>query len=365
LASVALLLLALFTLSACTEAPDVRFHDPDRYPERLSAWGILVRDGDAYRLGDGVEPYDLNSGLFTDHALKLRTLYLPPGSAAQYANAGPLDMPVGTIVSKTFFYPTTEGRAVAIAGWSGDPADLDARSHRLIETRLLVRQPHGWDALPYVWNGDDAYLRITGDLQPLELLVDGRTVELPYVVPGRSECAGCHATNHDSGALHPIGLKARHLNRGYAGGPGNQLTRWQARGRLAGLPDDPADIPRSADWQDASESLERRARAYLDINCGHCHNAAGAAATSGLLLDAATTDFRQLGFCKRPIAAGRGSGGHDYSIVPGRPDASILVYRMTTSDPATRMPELGRTLVHDDAVELVSQWIASLPGNCI
>ena len=135
-------------------------------------------------------------------------------------------------------------------------------------------------------------------------------------------------------------------------------------GLIAGAPQSSA-VARTTSWTDSSATLDARVRAYLDINCGHCHNAAGAAATSGLLLDAATTDFRQLGFCKRPIAAGRGSGGHQYSIVPGAPEASILVFRMTTTDPAMRMPELGRSLAHDAAVEVVSDWIASLPGDCV
>jgi uncharacterized repeat protein (TIGR03806 family) len=356
--------LLLAAMAGCSRGPEVQFHDADHYPQRLSDWGILVREGDGYRLGNGVEPYDINSALFTDHALKLRTVYLPPDQSAGYTSDGPLDLPIGSVISKTFFYPVVGGTAIAADGWSGNPADLDAKSHRVIETRLLVRQPHGWDALPYVWDGEEAYLKIAGDLQPMQVMLGENPVELPYVVPTRNECAGCHATDHGTGALQPIGLQARHLNGGYAGGPDNQLLTWQSRGTLSGLPD-LAAVPRTADWQDPELSLETRARAYLDINCGHCHNAEGAAATSGLLLDAATTDFRQLGFCKRPIAAGRGSGGHLYSIVPGEPEASILVFRMTTNDPAMRMPELGRSLVHDAAVEAVSDWIASLPGDCV
>ena len=51
--------------------------------------------------------------------------------------------------------------------------------------------------------------------------------------------------------------------------------------------------------------LEDRARAYLDVNCGHCHNPKGPADTSGLWLDAAHHDPRRLGLCKPPVAAGR------------------------------------------------------------
>jgi len=367
-AALVLTALAAIALVGCSRAPTVQFHDAANYPERLSEWGVLVRDGDGYRLGEDVRPYEINSALFTDYALKLRAVYLPPGTAAAYRPDGPLDLPVGSIISKTFFYPQAQGVAIAgNGGWSGNPADLDASAHRVVETRLLVRQEHGWDALPYVWDGDDAYLRVTGALQPMRLLLAGNEIDLPYIVPTRNECAGCHATDHDAGTLQPIGVQARHLNGEYPGNPGNpgnQLEAWQARGALTGLPL-LVDVPKTPNWEDPATPLQARARAYLDINCGHCHNAVGAAATSGLLLDTATTDLRQLGFCKRPIAAGRGSGGHNYSIAPGEPDASIMIFRMATSDPGMRMPELGRSLVHAEAVELLREWVASLPGSCV
>ena len=76
---------------------------------------------------------------------------------------------------------------------------------------------------------------------------------------------------------------------------------------------------------------------------GHCHNPRGAADTSGLFLDARETEPRRLGLCKPPIAAGRGSGGLAYSLVPGQPEASILSYRMhaTQLDPYPAMRSVG------------------------
>jgi uncharacterized repeat protein (TIGR03806 family) len=358
-----LALAVTLTVLGCSRAPAVRFHAQDAYPERLSEWGVLVRDGDSYVLGGQMVPYEINSSLFSDHALKLRAIYLPSGTAARYVDHGPLDLPVGAIIAKTFFYPVTNGVAVAAESWSGNPGELRASTHRVVETRLLVRQPAGWDALPYVWSGEDAYLRIAGALEPMRIAAGGSETDLPYFVPSRNECASCHATDHESGALQPIGAQARHMNRNYPGSETNQLTALAAAGRLTGLP--PLDgVSRTPDWRDESLEADVRARAYLDINCGHCHSATGAADTSGLMLDAATGDPRHLGICKRPVAAGRGTGGHAYAIAPGEPDASILVFRMTTTDPATRMPEIGRSLVHDAAVDVVREWIERLPGAC-
>lgn len=364
-----MLLAAAVAAAACTQPPEVRVPATEAYPQRLSEWGLLVRRGDRLVLGEGVEPYEVNTPLFSDYALKLRTYYLPPDSAMSYRPRESFEFPVGSVITKTFFYPTRGEVVQAEQRWDGDVAGLDLTSHRLVETRLLVRRADGWAALPYVWDGDDAHLALTGTVRTLQVAFaddpEGRAhTTLPYVVPARSECAGCHATDHTDGALRLIGVKASQLNRSYAPGQANQLQRWAARGDLQGLPPAGA-VPALARQDDPDATLQARARAYLDANCGHCHNPRGAADTSGLLLDHRTDGYRQLGFCKPPIAAGRGTGGRPYSIVPGRPEASILLYRMETTDPATRMPETGRALTHRQGVELIRDWIASLPGECV
>jgi hypothetical protein len=115
----------------------------------------------------------------------------------------------------------------------------------------------------------------------------------------------------------------------------------------------------------ASGTVEERARMWLDVNCSACHNSRGGAArTSGLYLDLAQADLHELGLCKPPIAAGRGSGGRSYGIVPGQPDASILVFRLESIEADVKMPELGRNLVDEQGVALIRQWIAELPGGC-
>lgn len=352
-------------LSACGGGPQVIHHPADAYPERLSAWGLIQLRRNQVVLGEDVLPYDVATPLFSDYAQKLRTVYVPGDGVMAYHGEEAFDFPVGSIITKTFFYPLLDATAQAASDWAGDPGALNTGDYRLVETRLLVKQPGGWDALPYVWEGDDAYLRITGRVLPMEVAMtdDRGTVALPYVVPARSECAACHATNHAAGDLQLIGVKARHLNHAYPGRDRTQLQAWADAGLLDGLPD--SGVPVSAHWQDRSFGIEARARAYLDSNCGHCHSPRGPAATSGLMLDIHTTAYRPLGYCKPPIAAGRGTGGRAYSIVPGRPEASILVYRMETMDPATRMPEIGRTLVHREAVDLLEDWIRSLPGECL
>ena len=68
--------------------------------------------------------------------------------------------------------------------------------------------------------------------------------------------------------------------------------------------------------------------------------------------------------CQAASRSRWGAGDRLYSIVPGQPAAAILVSRMQSAKPDVMMPELGRALVHEQGVELISQWIASLPGGC-
>ncbi|HJW45571.1 MAG TPA: SO2930 family diheme c-type cytochrome [Lysobacter sp.] len=366
-------LLTVLALAGCerTAAPAAVVFHAQGQPAKLSDWGVVMADGKRLRMNAGVEPYALNTALFSDYAHKLRTLWLPPGTKATYHADAAFDFPVGTIISKTFYYPRAAGSEDAVLRMADRPDEsrdgLDLTRMRLIETRLLVRREHGWVAMPYVWNAEqtDATLARAGEIVPLEMRAPNgsRAQQFDYQVPDENQCAGCHATDNSTRAIQPIGPRARHLNRDDPWHPGeNQLARMAKLGRLVGLP--ATDVPRNARFDDASAKIEDRARAYLDVNCGHCHSAKGPADTSGLWLDAATDDPIRLGLCKPPVAAGQGTGDHIFDIVPGKPDESILVYRMDSLDPGAMMPEVGRATVHEEGVALVRDWISAWLGNC-
>lgn len=370
LAPILALFLSLFLQGCDAPRKQVTFYQRDAVPEKLSDWHLIEVIGGELSLNAGVTPYDLNTPLFSDYAHKLRTVWMPAGASAKYGEED-FDYPVGTVLSKTFYYPQGENGAVLRTDdysndFAGEGLNLD--KVRLVETRLLVRREDGWQALPYVWNAEqtEATLEITGDVSRMQLVSEkGGAIPFTYVVPDANQCAGCHADNHTKKALHPLGPRARHLNKDYAydSGAENQLLHWQQIGYLSGLPEFSA-IPRNADYTDTSVPLEQRARAYLDINCGHCHNPAGAADTSGLMLYHSEQDLRRLGVCKPPVAAGTGSGDRMFAIVPGAPDKSILNFRVESTNPGAMMPELGRSLVHEEGTALLREWIAAMPGNC-
>jgi len=234
-----------------------------------------------------------------------------------------------------------------------------------METRLLVRRTAGWEAFPYVWNEEqtEAFLRVAGASLSVSLVDDSVTQQFTYFVPNENQCGGCHTRIHPDGGLEPLGAVAHQLNHSPPGtgpGEGTILAAMQEQGWLPPAPP-PEHIP---SWQDEALPLEDRAAAYLDMNCGHCHNPRGAADTSALLLDGFTRSARERGLCKPPVAAGGGAGDRRYGIVPGRPDESILLYRMQSVQPDEMMPELGRALVHEEGVDLINRWIASIPGDC-
>lgn len=367
--------------SASNDTPDVTqstipvFH-AEGNPERLSDWNLLRIDSGALELNERVVPYDLNSALFTDYAHKLRTVWLPEGKAASYDAVDTFDFPVGTVISKTFYYPLASGsspsdsRVLRVADNTENllNTEFDLSSVKLIETRLLIHRSDGWVALPYVWNEEqtDAVLMRTGDIKQLELVSEEHGDQsFAYVVPNANQCAGCHATNATTRIVRPIGPKARHLNKtfAYQDGSENQLISWKTQGLLKGLPDI-SETPKNAVWSDTSASLDRRARSYLDINCSHCHNRNGPADTSGLMLERDSPEGPTLGTCKLPIAAGTGTGNRKFGIVPGKPDESIFTYRMSSTNPAEMMPELGRSTAHAEGVALIESWIAEMNGSC-
>jgi len=316
-------------------------HLREPFPKRLSEWGLFTAD---FKPVAGVIPYELNTPLFSDYASKSRTIWMPAGQAARYDPVKTFQFPIGTIVSKTFSYENVA-----------------------IETRLLVNTSDGWVPLPYVWNAghSEAFLEIAPDARRIAYKhPSGDVLDVDYVIPNVNQCKNCH---ENARANQPIGLRARHLNRSYtyADGTFNQLVYWTRIGYLTGAPADSKEVPKLAVWNDpATGTLEQRARAYLDINCAHCHNPDGPGNTSGLDLRAFQNDMVALGECKTPVAAGRGSGNLRFAILPGRPEESILVHRLGSTEPKVMMPELGRSAVHREGLELIRSWIAAMKGSC-
>lgn len=339
----------------------VRVFNDSPFPEKLSEWRLFLRKGENYELNRGVIPYDLNNSLFTDYALKFRTVWLPPGTEANYQEEGTFEFPQGTILSKTFYYPSPMEKEHSLNALPNE---------NLIETRLLVKTKKGWIGLPYVWNEDksEAILEITGASKKLlRTNSQGQQITFQYHIPNMNQCKSCHMQfNGNQRLTRPIGPTAMNLNKTYPyrTGVANQLVHWQEAGYLKGAPT-PEQAPRAAIWNDHhSGTINERARAYLDINCAHCHNPSGPAKNSRLFLNIKNEVAVHLGLCKSPVAVGNAGGGLPYAIFPGKPEKSIMIYRMNSSLPEVMMPEIGRSLIHEEGVQLISDWISQMTQTC-
>jgi uncharacterized repeat protein (TIGR03806 family) len=356
------LLLATLAASAC--APRARgfasctpptggatLDDALDHLQHLEDWCMVDTDASGKLIFQPqATPYDLTTPLFSDYAEKLRTVWLPPGAQVPYQPDDTLDFPVGTIISKTFAF-AADARA-------------PDQAVTLVETRILSRSGSGWTALTYEWDGQnhEASLQVAGALHAESFIApSGEQKEARYLIPTQTQCAQCHES---AKILHPIGPKARLLNRDFTYPDGtveNQLQRWSEAGLLAGAPA-PAMAPLLPPWDDTTQTVDTRARAWLEVNCAHCHLPDALARTTGLFFLSTVTDPTQLGVCKPPVATGPASGGLQYDIVPGQPDQSILFYRISSTTPAIMMPEIGRSLADDEAVALIRQWIQEMPG---
>lgn len=349
---------------------------------RLDQYGLFDDAADPTRNArEGGTLYELNTALFSDYSSKYRFLFVPPGETATYRDrasgvTATLDFPVGTVIAKTFAFRK-------------EAADGSLIAENVVETRLLIKRRKAdgsvlWVGLPYVWTTQAgqrvAELRIEGgsaaveydylDPDPDVKGTDGSRKRYTgaaanYRVPAALNCLTCHAGDNREPGSAPIGPKARNLNRNNAAGV-NQLLAMKNAGQLSGLPEDLSSLDKLPRWNvpgstgqlpDSAQDVHLRARAYLETNCMHCHNPSGAASNSGLSLDAFRTVNVSYGICKKPVAAGRGSGGKLYDIIPQDAAGSILPFRMASTEPGVQMPPIARSVAHGEALSLIGTWV--------
>ncbi len=316
--------------------------------ERLSQWG-LFSDATAQSPSPRVEPYEVLSPLYSDYTHKRRFMWIPDGTTIGYRDEGKWAFPVGTILVKTFSY-------------LNDMRDASL-GERLLETRLLVRETEAsWEAYTYIWNEGqtEATFEVAGEIIPSQWIhSDGAERSNDYIVPNTNECQECHGLKED-GLLDTLGGRTLQLDRD------GQIERLASLGWLDREP--PAEREALVDpFGDAP--LDARVRAYFDSNCGHCHTENGPASQSALLLSYDFTDFASdssdnWGLCKQPTSAGGATCGHVYDVVPGDPDASIMMCRLLSTDPEVRMPPLVSRMPHDEGVALIRAWIEAMPAGC-
>lgn len=325
--------------------------DSRRPAAKLSEYG-LFKDLSRQIPVAGVIPYRLNAASFVDGGTSEFWIYLPPGQTARFRTGAPLEFPIGTVLMQHIRFPR-------------DARDTSA-GMRLVETRLLIHKHFGWSGVPYLWNDEqsDAERAVIGGKTNLSLIdQQGDPLSFTYHTPNMNDCKRCHVQGE---RLVPIGVTARNLNRTIETPQGtpNQLVYWQQQGLLSELPDDLETVPALPRWHDeATVSVDRRARAWLEVNCAHCHRPGGPAIVSGLDLSFEQSEPVRFGVYKPPVAAGRGSSGQRFSILPGKPEQSFLLHRVQATELGVMMPPLGRSTADAHGAALISRWIAEMPTD--
>jgi hypothetical protein len=302
---------------------------------------LHLRDTGLYTTGDRLAadllPFAPQYPLWTDGAQKRRWIRLPPGTMIDASDPDRWVFPVGTQLWKEFSF----GRPV--------------------ETRYMERAADGaWRYGTYLWteDGTDAVLAPGGAVVDLG---DGRR----HDVPSESDCVVCH----DDGDPPVLGFSALQLSpdrdpgavHAEASPEGVDLAELVAGGWVYGLPErllsEPPRIP--------GDPTERAARGYLHGNCGGCHDMPGALAPLGMDLRHSVAEPDDAAVRTTVGRSSRAALPSDPAaprvrIVPGQPEASVLLGRVSSRDPNHQMPPLGTRVVDREAVALLTRWISTI-----
>ena len=304
----------------------------------------------------GLVPYNVNVPLWSDTAVKTRYFSVPnngapftPDEQISFAPTGEWSFPAGTVFVKTFELITNE--------IEGD--------RRRLETRLIVRDTNGAVyGVTYKWRPDnsDADLLTGSSNEDITIIGTNGTRTQTWYYPSPSDCLVCHQL----AANYVLGVKTRQLNGNFTypstGQTDNQLRTLNRMGLFNPAIDEAAisTYSKLSSLTNPSVSLEERARSYLDSNCAQCHRPGGSGPTFDARYDTPLVSQNITN-----AAVSRGNLGYDNAriVTPKDPYRSVMWDRMNNTNSLVKMAPLARNLIDSNAVQVVGDWINSLPGT--
>jgi len=269
------------------------------------------------------------------------SLSLPPGTAIDASDPDAWVFPIGTRIWKEFAFG------------------------RRIETRFMKRQDDGeWLYATFRWNEEETEALLVSE-RGFRHACDSRP-GVAYNLPSLVECRACH----DSGLSPVLGFSALQLssdrdpNAPHATEPepgSLDLAALVRLGLIVGLPETLASHPPRVR---ASTPTERTALGYLHGNCSNCHNRKSPIERLGL-----SWTVRADG-TPEALASAVGQESHyrptgteiSERIVPGHPEQSLLIARVSSRNPARQMPPMDTKVVDDEGVALLTRWIREKPA---
>jgi uncharacterized repeat protein (TIGR03806 family) len=323
--NVLIIALLLFATSCQNDDDAITPVVEDVVPEflaNLSELNLFTGDLSDLNISSKAFQYNLNSILFTDYAHKQRLIALPNGTSMEYVDDGFPNFPENTVIAKTFFY-NIDDRDISLG-------------KTIIETRVLIKKNGAWELGNYKWNEaqTDAVLDTEGaDLSVSWIDNEGETNNVTYQIPNSESCFTCH---NNAGNETPIGPKLRTMNFNVNGS--NQLQDFIDNQYLSGITssDEIGSLP---NYEDTSLSLEERTRAYMDVNCSHCHSPGG--------------------FCElqSPLDLRYETSFDDSNIFNQR---FSIQARISSYIPEFSMPFIGTTMLHEEGVDLIQDFLDTL-----
>lgn len=321
------------------------------FPRKLSQTGLFASVKD-HRPAPGVLPYRVNTEPWMDHATAERFIALPGASQLDVQTRedrmqgqvkGAWRFPADAVLAKT----------ISLELERGNPA-----TKKRLETQVLHFDGRVWNAYNYLWNDEQTDAALAGP-ESTDRIYTIQDAQAPggrrrqkWHFASRTECLLCHMP----WAGYVLGFNPWQLDRDVAasGEPANQLRAFEELGLFL----QPVQKPKlPAPSQPERAALEQKARAYLQVNCAHCHQFGGGGT--------ATMDVRlELPLDKTGLMDAKPSQG-DFGIAdarivaPGDPCRSVLLYRMAKTGPG-RMPHFASSQADDEGIRLVSDWIAAM-----
>jgi mono/diheme cytochrome c family protein len=232
-----------------------------------------------------------------------------------------------------------------------------------LETQLLVCDSQGGVyGVTYKWRPDnrDADLLTTGLNEDILVTNAAGVSARTWYYASPSDCLTCHSRV----AGYVLGVNTRQLNRSFTypatGVTDNQIRTLNRLGLFSPAINEAviANYPKLSSPINPNASLEERARSYLDANCAECHRPGGVGnydASFDTRLDNQRIINAPAAF---PLL------GHDKADIIRPKDVrhSVLWLRIGSTEPTVKMPPLAHTLIDTNAVNVIGDWINSLPA---